>query len=188
LPLVDDVSSLFSDSQRLLLFSKIRSIFKRAYEKKHFKTWRDIITTIFSWYDLQKQPFTEASPKSKWFVTALLDVASYNTELKMEIKLRKLRNISRHLFEEVGALKDAEAHTLGTTGLRNSHADNGQDTNPTFFKLFPRFDTASEQNHLWRSTATHFEDNFSIMSYWNNESWEIELLEVTTQPDFTLQL
>jgi hypothetical protein len=121
LPLVDDVPSLFSLSQRLLLFSKNRYIFKRAYEKK--KTWKtslDLITTIFSWYALRKWPFTEASANSKWFAPAPLDVESYDIEWKMEIKLWTLRNISRRLCEEVAAPKGAEAHALRTTGLEHS--------------------------------------------------------------------
>jgi hypothetical protein len=52
-----------------------------------------------------------------WFAPAPLDVASYDSELKMEIKLWKLRNILRRLCEEVAAPKGAEAHTLGTTAL-----------------------------------------------------------------------
>jgi hypothetical protein len=35
----------------------------------------------------------------------------------MEIKLWKLRNVSRRLWEEVVALKGAEARTLETTAL-----------------------------------------------------------------------
>jgi hypothetical protein len=49
--------------------------------------------------------------------TAQLDVASYGIELKMEIKLWKLRNISQRLCEEVAARKGTEAHTLRTTGV-----------------------------------------------------------------------
>jgi hypothetical protein len=44
----------------------------------------------------------------------------FRIELKMEIKLRKLCNISQRLCEEVAALKGAKAHTLETTGLMAS--------------------------------------------------------------------
>jgi hypothetical protein len=54
---------------------------------------------------------------TKWFAPAALDVASYDTELKMEIKLWTLRNISRRLCEEVTAPKGDEAHTFGPTVL-----------------------------------------------------------------------
>jgi hypothetical protein len=55
---------------------------------------------------------------TKWFAPAPLDVACYDIELKMEIKLWKLRNISRRLCEAVAAPKGAEEHTFGTTDLR----------------------------------------------------------------------
>jgi hypothetical protein len=45
---------------------------------------------------------------------------SYDTELKMEMKLWKLRNISRWFCKEVVAPKGTEAHTLGTIGLCNT--------------------------------------------------------------------
>jgi hypothetical protein len=54
---------------------------------------------------------------TKWFAPAPLDVASYNTELRMEITLWKFLKISRGLCEEVAALKGANAHILGTTAL-----------------------------------------------------------------------
>jgi hypothetical protein len=54
---------------------------------------------------------------TKWFAPSPLDVASYDIELKMEIQLWKLCNISRRLCEEVTAPKGAVAHTLGTTAL-----------------------------------------------------------------------
>jgi hypothetical protein len=38
----------------------------------------------------------------------------------MEVKLRKSRNISRRLCEEVAAPKGAEAHALGTTALEDN--------------------------------------------------------------------
>jgi hypothetical protein len=107
LPLVDDVPSLFSLSQRLLLFLE-------GHTRKNTSKTSLYLITIFSWYEnghLQSLPQTV----TKWFAPAPLDVASYDIELKMEIKLWKLRNNSRRLCEEVAAPKGAEAHTLGTT-------------------------------------------------------------------------
>jgi hypothetical protein len=54
---------LFTLSQRLLSFSKNRSIFLKGIWKKILQELH-LITTIFSWYDLRKRPFTEASPNS----------------------------------------------------------------------------------------------------------------------------
>jgi hypothetical protein len=70
---------------------------------------------------LQRLPQTV----TKWFAPAPLDVASYDIELKMEIKLWKLRNILRRLCEEVVAAKDAEGHNLGTTGLDYKTSNDG---------------------------------------------------------------
>jgi hypothetical protein len=50
-----------------------------------------------------------------WYSPAPLDVASYDIELKMEIKLWKMRNILRSLCEEIETPKGAEAEA--TTGL-----------------------------------------------------------------------
>jgi hypothetical protein len=67
LPLVDDVPSLFSLSQCLLLFNK-KNIFLKVLTRKN--------TTKTS---VEK-------PISNWFEPAMLDVVSYDIELKMEIK------------------------------------------------------------------------------------------------------
>jgi hypothetical protein len=89
LPLVGDVPSLFSISQRLLLFSKNRSIFKTAYEKKkkdfklHLTSQRFSVDTISEFGHLQRFP----QRVTKWFAPAPLDVTSYGIELKMEIKV-----------------------------------------------------------------------------------------------------
>jgi hypothetical protein len=54
----------------------------RAYEKKYFKNFTSV-DTISENSNLQRTPHTV----TKWFAPAPLDVASYDTELKMEIKL-----------------------------------------------------------------------------------------------------
>jgi hypothetical protein len=67
--------------------------FLKGHRRK--KTSLDLITTIFSWYDLRKRHLQRLPQTvTKWFAPATLDVASYDIELKMEIKLWKLCNIS----------------------------------------------------------------------------------------------
>jgi hypothetical protein len=116
LPLVDD---FYFHSHSLLLFSKNRSIFKWTYEKnilhKLHLTWSQqySVNTFSGNGHLQRLP----QIVTKWFVPAPLDVKSYDTELKMEIKWWKLSNISRRLCEEVVAPKGTKVHTLGTTSV-----------------------------------------------------------------------
>jgi hypothetical protein len=87
---------------------------EKLLQKLHL-TWSQhySVDTISENGHLQRLPQTV----TKWFAPAPLDATSYDTELKIEIKLWKLCNILRHLCEEVAAPKDAEAHILGTTKL-----------------------------------------------------------------------
>jgi hypothetical protein len=97
-------------------FSNYAGIWEKNFFKLHLTSSQQYsANTIPEIGHLQRLPQTV----TMWFELAPLDVASYDIEMKIEIRLWKLRStsISRCFCEEVAAAKGAEAHTLGTTAL-----------------------------------------------------------------------